>query len=222
MTSAGPPEGEVLMVLPEGLALDNGERAALRRLSPWLSLPDEVPPPSWESDAALLLKRHLLRRSGGREIRRTTEGKPFIDGQPFFWSLSHDPSLVCAAVAPTAVGIDVEPVAPVTDAAMAALCRVVPQRWARWVMGASEGRARALRFARAWTTAEAALKAMGVGFSHDGVELAGWGGEWLSRGRIVNGCMISVVTRGALLLRWRFVGRTPSGRVGLFSEERGA
>ena len=60
MTSAGPPEGEVLMVLPEGLALSKGERAALRRLSPRLGLPDEAPPPSWESDAALLLKRHLL------------------------------------------------------------------------------------------------------------------------------------------------------------------
>jgi 4'-phosphopantetheinyl transferase len=101
-------------------------------------------------------------------------GKPALPGGPAF-SLSHSEGLaLCAVAANLEVGIDVERVRPVPEAS------AIMDRW----FGESEGRAwrsggeRDQGFIRFWTRREAYLKALGVGFSDEGVprdiDLARW------------------------------------------------
>lgn len=62
--------------------------------------------------AELLLRRLLSEKLGAPpnsfEIRRDANGRPFLEGTPVYFSLSHAGNLCAAALAPCPVGVDVE------------------------------------------------------------------------------------------------------------------
>ena len=127
--------------------------------------------PDAESAASALVKLYLLQRWDKCELQRNKYGKPFIPEQPCEWNMSHSDGLVCVALASAPVGIDVETIGSLTEVRLAALRRAAPLEVIRWVMEGCDDFERAHRFAQAWTAAEAALKAMGIGFSQDRVSL---------------------------------------------------
>lgn len=55
----------------------------------------------------------LLERKSGKslEIKRTKNGKPYIEGAPLFFSISHSQGLALIAICDKPVGIDLEPYA---------------------------------------------------------------------------------------------------------------
>lgn len=73
------------------------------------------------------------------------------------WTVSHTIDYVAAAVAPFAVGIDIEKIGPVTPAVRSRVAG--PEEWAL----AAENDPKA--FCRIWTAKEAVLKAVGAGLS---------------------------------------------------------
>ena len=86
---------------------------------------------------------------------RGTRGKPFVDGAHF--NLSHSDDLALLAVAPFAVGVDVERVG-----------HVDPHKLARVVLAPAEAACLEPRaFLRVWCRKEAYLKATGAGLVDD-------------------------------------------------------
>jgi 4'-phosphopantetheinyl transferase len=118
-------------------------------------------PPAERVRALSRLARDALRLSADRlgvalgALEKDRRGAPRASGG-HFWSLTHKPLYVGAVVAPTAVGIDIEKVRPVT----AALYRRTAgePEWALW-----DGGDRLAWFFRVWTAKEAVLKTRGEG-----------------------------------------------------------
>jgi len=90
-------------------------------------------------------------------FRKDGEGVP-LPAEGLYWSLSHKPRYVAAAVAPHPVGIDVEELRPCRGALFRKVA--ASQEWA--LLDAALDPAD--RFFRFWTAKEAVLKATGVGF----------------------------------------------------------
>ncbi len=197
---------EVLAVRPGTIALSEAERGALSTMAERLGGTAAGDPR--EAEASLLLKLLLVHRCGGREVRRTEKGKPFIPQAPFCWSLAHDAALACVAVAPVAVGIDVEPLVPVRPTMIAALQRAAPSSWTAWVQAASGTAEQASRFARAWTALEASRKAEGTGFGEDGRGVCGAVGPWHYDTVFAWGCAITSACAMDLAMEVRLLDRS--------------
>lgn len=198
-------EVDLLVLRRDEFFLGEQERRALERLAPRLggtSAADD----GFEATASLALKLIVSQRCGGGEVRRSPCGKPFVAAQPFCWSLSHDPSLVCAAFAPVSIGIDVEPLMLPDSIRLAALDRAAPSALGRWVRkGGTEWR-RAVRFTLAWTATEAALKASGEGFVAPGALSAEAFGRWRYGAHLAGGCLITCACSHVPKLHLRPVG----------------
>jgi hypothetical protein len=128
------------------------------RLHVWLAVAPELARPGTRSTDVPALRRILGRYLGVApervEVRRDGAGKPHVPG-PLEIAVSHHGSLLAVALAHEPVGVDVE--GPVADElAERMLRRFFPERWRR----AAPARRR-VEFLRAWTRAEAAVKAIG-------------------------------------------------------------
>jgi len=101
----------------------------------------------------------LLRAAFGEEscARISLEpcGKPYLPGGAFF-NLSHSGNYAVLAVSPCEVGVDVEQVAPYSQA-VAEKCFTAPER--EWLSRQSCGQA----FFKLWTGKESVMKATGLG-----------------------------------------------------------
>lgn len=205
MESEGSIEVEVLVALRREFALNAGEKRALWRWADRLG-GTTAGGFGFEAEASLMLKLLVLQRCGGGEVRRSRWGKPYIANQPFHWSLSHDRELACVAIAPVPVGIDVEQMAPLSEAHLAALDHAAPEVLGRWVRQSATRKQGMLRFALAWTATEAALKASGEGFAAKGVLSEEAFGLWRYGSKVVEGCLITCACSRPSRLRLRFVG----------------
>jgi 4'-phosphopantetheinyl transferase len=87
-------------------------------------------------------------------LEKGDRGEP-IPANGSYWTLSHTTDLVAGVVAPFAVGIDIEKIAPVSQALRAKLAG--PREWA---LANDNGDN---TFCRIWTAKEAVLKAVGAG-----------------------------------------------------------
>ena len=97
--------------------------------------------------ASRALQRGIL--GPDAEILRDEKGRPYVRGNPVFFSVSHSGDLVVMAVAPNPIGIDVEYMKPHDFARLSA-----------WFFGeAIQGRE---DFYRRWTRFEAGLKLAGL------------------------------------------------------------
>jgi len=92
----------------------------------------------------------------------TDHGKPFVSGTPIAFSVSSSGNLAVIAVAPSAVGVDVEIVGSKTRPESRAMSDREQQS-----IDSLSGDRRAIGFLRLWTAKEAVLKAAGRSLADD-------------------------------------------------------
>lgn len=174
--------------------------------------------------AGRALARRLLRAAFGQdsaaEFARSPYGKPFCPGVSADFSISHSGSMVWVALCRCAsVGIDVERIRPLPDAAELT-SQLHPQEQ-KDLLSLPPAELQTA-FYRCWTRKEAVIKAVGMGLSmplqsfsvHTGPQESGWiasftanpaqgtatmldeGGQWTSRDiRTTDGYLCSVAAQ---------------------------
>ncbi|MBO5222144.1 MAG: 4'-phosphopantetheinyl transferase superfamily protein [Clostridia bacterium] len=93
------------------------------------------------------------------EIKITDSGKPYLEGNPLYFSVSHSDVIVACVCGDTPVGIDIELNRPVMAAAQERIC--TPEEWDYLSEPTSESE-RCLRFFELWTKKEAIFKMDGI------------------------------------------------------------
>ncbi|MBR2986805.1 MAG: hypothetical protein IKC63_02170 [Clostridia bacterium] len=87
-----------------------------------LNLPQSLilrPSRAFLSHAARQLLRYAAKMEYGVDIenyveKRTPSGKPYLDGAPFCFNLSHSGDYAVCALSQTAVGVDIEKIVPIS------------------------------------------------------------------------------------------------------------
>lgn len=87
-----------------------------------LNLPQSIlvrPSRAFLSRAARALLAYAAKMEYGADItayteKRTPSGKPYLDGAPFCFNLSHSGDYAVCALSPTAVGVDIEKIVPIS------------------------------------------------------------------------------------------------------------
>lgn len=140
----------------EALAMMDGERR--RRVK---ELPNED---DRKRSAAgeLLLRRAVAARLGGSAqgapLRWDENGKPYVEGQPFYVSVSHSGPYVVCAVGQHVLGVDVEVIRGAEEKFMRRACSEAEMAYIRY------GDAGCFqRFWECWTAKEALFKLTGKG-----------------------------------------------------------
>ncbi len=120
-----------------------------------------------------LAARHALRRVLAEALHRPVEslviepddwGKPRLSGSALEFSLSHSgPAALIGVSGDRAIGVDIEVVRGVADAAALARTHFTPAERAEWSRAAAAERDRT--FLTCWTRKEACVKALGVGLA---------------------------------------------------------
>jgi len=106
--------------------------------------------------AAGLLLRRIFGADEAKRVAVTSLGKPYLPGGPHF-SLSHSGSKVVLLTSKHETGVDVEQIAPCSEAVA---CRVFTPHEQAWLLEQGTDEA----FYRLWTGKESIMKALGLGF----------------------------------------------------------
>lgn len=106
--------------------------------------------------AAGLMLRRVLGAKQAQQIALTPLGKPYLSGGPHF-NLSHSGRKVVLLVSTDVAGVDIEQIAPYSDAVAK---RVFTPREQAWLKRQESDDA----FYRLWTGKESIMKALGLGF----------------------------------------------------------
>lgn len=112
----------------------------------------------------LILERKL---GNGFEIKYTKNGKPYIEGNPLYFSLSHSGSQAVIAICDSPVGIDCE---IFKERAFSAVLSRFTQREIEDISGSTE------KFIKNWVAKEAYIKLVGGTLAHDLKRLEFYGG----------------------------------------------
>ena len=112
-----------------------------------------------------LLARHMGRTCGELRFDEGANGKPCLQALPSCeFNLSHAGDVALVALGDKApIGVDVEMLRPIEDAAELAALHFTPAEQATWLAASVDTRDRL--FLSAWTRKEACLKAIGTGLS---------------------------------------------------------
>lgn len=111
---------------------------------------------------------HLVRTVLSEELNRPAEeivievspsGKPYLSGNPVYFSVSHSGTMVACVCSDSPVGIDVEQIRPVLTSAQERICTT--EEW-EYLRNADDEAERNLRFFYLWTRKEAVFKADGI------------------------------------------------------------
>lgn len=109
-----------------------------------------------------LLSERLNRAPTDLVFPRTEKGKPYLDGSPLHFNLSHSGNFVACAIDESPIGIDIEVIRPVRQE----LCKkVCAQDECAYVF--PNGEFSSERFLLLWTAKEALMKQIGIGISPD-------------------------------------------------------
>lgn len=109
-----------------------------------------------------LLGVYTDRRPVDVPISSLDNGKPVLTDASLEFNLAHSHALAVVAIARRRVGVDIERLRPIPDAASIADCFFAEE--ARFIRQVPED-SRSLEFLRRWTLREAYLKGLGVGLS---------------------------------------------------------
>lgn len=93
------------------------------------------------------------------EILISPSGKPYLAGNPAYFSISHSGTMAVCAVSKHPIGIDIEEIRPVMTEARERIC--TPLEWT-YLQEAPDDEARILRFFFLWTRKEAVFKVVGT------------------------------------------------------------
>lgn len=122
------------------------------------------------SGLRLVLSRYLGVAPQDLRFQYNLHGKPFLEGLPICFNLSHSRAWgLCALTREAAVGVDLEAVNPKLDYETLARSFFSP-RENSWLQATPRWRRRR-NFFRLWTRKEAWLKGQGGGFSERNLEL---------------------------------------------------
>lgn len=116
--------------------------------------------------AASLLLLHVLKESGipEEEMRfsHSEYGKPFLEGNPFYFNLSHSREAGICAAGPGTIGCDVETLRPPVLAI--ARLHFCPEEY-ECLNRISDPEEQSRAFCRLWTLKESVVKALGCGLT---------------------------------------------------------
>lgn len=118
---------------------------------------------SYRAELRTILGQKLGLQAQEVPLLITEQGKPYIDGHPLYFNLSHSYHRAILATAPFEIGIDLEWMNPRRDMGRLARRFYAPAE-AEAMSQLSEGKL-LLHFYRAWTAKEAAYKLVGGEFS---------------------------------------------------------
>ena len=112
--------------------------------------------------AAEGLLRLALKENGLQQYNLLTQegGKPYLEGNPLYFNLSHSGSYVLCAVSSAPVGCDIE-IAATPNLRMAQ--RFFCPEETQWIQNGQSSTLQADRFYRLWTLKESYVKAIGQG-----------------------------------------------------------
>ncbi len=104
------------------------------------------------------LAEHLNQSPAEIEIRISPTGKPYLEGNPIYFSVSHSNTMVVCAVSQHPIGIDIEYIREVSSAAYKRIC--TENEWS--VLNQTNPSMQNLRFIELWTRKEAVFKIEGA------------------------------------------------------------
>lgn len=100
-------------------------------------------------------------------IRYEKNGKPYIEGRPLFFNLSHSGNFAACAFSDREIGVDVEKIRLPDPALLERVCVADERRY----LNTLEGDNLADQFTMLWTMKESYMKYLGTGLSLDPLEL---------------------------------------------------
>lgn len=110
----------------------------------------------------ILLSRALNRSNDEIVIRTNSFGKPYIEGNPVFFNISHAGAFIAVALDRAPIGIDIEQAGEWSMDVARLICS---PRELELLANTDDCRARQELFFYIWTAKESVLKAIGVGLS---------------------------------------------------------
>ena len=112
--------------------------------------------------ARVMLAKQFHCDASALQFYRTARGKPYLEGNPLHFNLSHSGDFVACAVDFSPIGIDIEAIRPVPPALCKKVCTAEELSYVY-----EKGEFSSLRFLLLWTAKEAALKMRGLGIRPD-------------------------------------------------------
>lgn len=146
--------------------------------------------------ARTALSEHMHLPPEDIPVSRSASGKPYVEGNPIYFSISHSERKVICAVSEFPVGIDIERIRPVPAARQERIC--TPEEL-KYLRSSKDGTQRNLRFLYLWTRKEAVFKIEGRLPRQDNkIDVATVPAGWKVETRTEDGFMISVAIRQKL------------------------
>ena len=105
-----------------------------------------------------VLSKHLHRPAEEITISVSESGKPYIEGNPMHFSVSHSENMIACAISEFPVGIDIERIRPIPTTAQERICTKTELEY---LFSAKDEGERNLRFLHLWTRKEAVFKTDG-------------------------------------------------------------
>lgn len=125
------------------------------------------------------------------DIKLSPSGKPYLEGNPVYFSVSHSENLVACVVSNRPVGIDVEFIRPIPPSIQERICTEAELKHLRSFKNEEE---RNLRFFTLWTRKEALFKRNGTLPRNDrGNDVLTPDGDFAFQTHVRDGYVISVV-----------------------------
>ena len=108
--------------------------------------------------ARQMISKHLNLPEEDILFAQTKGGKPYAQGLPVCFSISHSSDKVVCAVSDKSIGVDIEKLRPLKPGMVSRVCS---EKEREYVLCITEEEERAIRFLKLWTLKEAYFKCFG-------------------------------------------------------------
>ncbi len=118
-------------------------------------------------------------------------GKPYVEGNPVYFSISHSGNMVFCALSEFPIGVDIEQIRPIPEKAWR---RIFTENELNYISSAEHEQEKTRRFFTLWTRKEAIFKVQGILPRRDReTDVLTLSEDWIGKTWEENGYMISVL-----------------------------